>query len=242
MPPGRSRCDRTRRRIRINMRVLLVEDFELLRESLAQGLREAGYAVDSASDGEEGLWYAQSNPYDVLILDLMLPKLDGLSLLRKLREKDDHVHVLILTARDAPEDRVRGLDLGADDYLAKPFVLAELLARVRALVRRKYQTKSPLIRVADLEVDTSARLVRRGGRTIELSPREYVFLEFLAARAETVVTRTDIWDHLYDFNSESDSNVVEVFIAHLRKKIEEPGRPRLIHTRRGHGYLLGERG
>lgn len=224
------------------MRVLLVEDFQILRESLAQGLREAGYAVDAAADGEEGLWLAQSNPYDVLILDLMLPKLDGLSLLKKLREKNDQTHVLILTARDAPDDRVRGLDLGADDYLPKPFVLAELLARVRALVRRKYQIKSPTVRVADLEVDTSARLVRRGGRVIDLSPREYVFLEFLAARAGTVVTRTDIWDHLYDFNSESDSNVVDVFIAHLRKKIEEPGRPRLIHTRRGHGYVLGELG
>jgi DNA-binding response OmpR family regulator len=224
----------------IAMRVLLVEDFQILRESLAQGLREAGYAVDAAGDGEEGLWYAQSSPYDVLILDLMLPKLDGLSLLKKLRENNDQTHVLILTARDAPEDRVKGLDLGADDYLPKPFVLAELLARVRALVRRKYQIKSPTLRVSDLEVDTSARLVRRGGRVIDLSPREYTFLEYLAARAGTVVTRTDIWDHLYDFNSETDSNVVEVFIAHLRKKIEEPGRPRLIHTRRGHGYVLGE--
>lgn len=224
------------------MRLLLVEDFEVLRESLAQGLREAGYAVDVAADGEEGLWYAQSSPYDVLILDLMLPKMDGLSLLKKLRENDDQTHVLILTARDATDDRVKGLDLGADDYLPKPFVLAELLARVRALVRRKYQIKSPTVRVADLEVDTSARLVRRGGRVVDLSPREYVFLEFLAARAGTVVTRTDIWDHLYDFNSETDSNVVEVFIAHLRKKIEEPGRPRLIHTRRGHGYVLGEQG
>ena len=222
------------------MRVLLVEDFELLRDSLAQGLREAGYAVDAAADGEEGLWYAQSNPYDVFILDLMLPKIDGLTLLKKLRENNSHTHVLILTARDSPEDRVRGLDLGADDYLPKPFVFAELLARVRALVRRKYQIKSPVVRVADLEVDTSARLVRRGGKPIDLSPREYVLLEFLAARAGTVVTRGDIWEHLYDFNSENDSNVVEVFIAHLRKKIEEAGRPRLIHTRRGHGYLLGE--
>lgn len=212
----------------------------MLRESLAQGLREAGYAVDAAADGEEGLWLAESNPYDVLILDLMLPKLDGLSLLKKLREKNNHTHVLILTARDAPDDRVRGLDLGADDYLPKPFVLAELLARVRALVRRKYQIKSPTVCVADLEVDTSARRVRRGGRVIDLSPREYVFLEFLAARAGTVVTRSDLWEHLYDFNAESDSNVVDVFIAHLRKKIEEPGRPRLIHTRRGHGYVLGE--
>ena len=224
------------------MRVLLIEDFELLRDSVAHGLREAGYAVDAAADGEEGLWYARSNPYDVLILDLMLPKLDGLTLLRKLRDKNAQTHVLILTARDAPEDRVRGLDLGADDYVVKPFVFAELLARVRALVRRRYQVKSPVIRVADLEVDTSARRVRRAGHTVELSPREYVFLEFLAIRAGQVVTRTDIWDHLYDFNSETDSNVVEVFIAHLRKKIERVGLPRLIHTRRGHGYVLAEEG
>ena len=222
------------------MRVLVVEDFELLRESVTQGLREAGYAVDATGDGEEGFWYAQSNPYDVLILDLMLPKLDGLTLLKRLREKNAQTHVLILTARDAPEDRVNGLDLGADDYLVKPFVFEELLARVRALVRRKYQVKSPVIRVSDLEVDTSARRARRGGQAIDLSPREYVFLEFLAARAGQVVTRTEIWDHLYDFNCESDSNVVDVFIAHLRKKIEGPGRARLIHTRRGHGYLLAE--
>ena len=224
------------------MRVLLVEDFELLRDSIAQGLREAGYSVDAASDGEEGLWYARSNPYDVLILDLMLPGLDGLSLLKKLRADNEQTHVLILTARDTPEDRVRGLDLGADDYLVKPFVFAELLARVRALVRRKYQVKTPVIKVADLEVDTVARLVRRAGRTVDLSPREYVFLEFLASRAGEVVTRTDIWNHLYDFNSETDSNVVDVFIGHLRKKIEQPGLARLIHTRRGHGYVLGDVG
>jgi DNA-binding response OmpR family regulator len=224
------------------MRVLVVEDFELLRDSLVQGLREAGYAVDASGDGEEGLWYAQSNPYDVIVLDLMLPKMDGLTLLRKLREQGNMVHVLVLTAKDAAADRVRGLDLGADDYLVKPFALDELFARVRALVRRKYHAKSPLIRVADLEVDTAARLARRGGRLLDLSPREYVFLEFLAARAETVVTRTELREHLYDFNAEIDSNVVDVFIAHLRKKIEEPGRPRLIHTRRGHGYVLGEQG
>lgn len=224
------------------MRVLVIEDFQLLRESLAQGLREAGYAVDTAADGEEGAWYAKSNPYDVLVLDLMLPKIDGLTLLRDLRVRNDSIHVLILTAKDTPEDRVRGLDLGADDYLVKPFVFAEFLARVRALCRRKYQAKSPVIRVGDLEVDTAARMARRGGKPLGLSPREYTFLAYLASRAETVVTRTEIWDHLYDFNSEADSNVVDVFIAHLRKKIEMPGQPKLIHTRRGHGYVLGVRG
>jgi DNA-binding response OmpR family regulator len=170
----------------------------------------------------------------------MLPGLDGLSLLKKLRQKDKHTCVLILTARDTAEDRVRGLDLGADDYLIKPFVFAELLARVRALVRRKYDAKSPILRIADLEIDTAARTARRAGESMELSAREYALLEFLAMRAGQVVTRTDIWEHVYDFNSSAESNVVDVYIAHLRRKIEREGLPRLIHTRRGQGYLLGE--
>jgi DNA-binding response OmpR family regulator len=224
------------------MRVLVVEDFELLRDSLVQGLREAGYAVDAAGDGEIGLWYARSNPYDVIVLDLMLPKIDGLTVLRTLRDESNAAHVLILTAKDTPSERVRGLDCGADDYLVKPFVFEELLARVRALVRRKYQVKTSVIRVADLEIDTAARLARRAGEVIDLSPREYALLEYLATRAETVVSRTELWEHLYDFNSVADSNVLDVFIAHLRKKIERPGSDRLIHTRRGYGYFLGELG
>lgn len=222
------------------MKVLLIEDFQLLRDSLAQGLGEAGFAVDATGDGEEGLWYATSGSYDVIILDLLLPKLDGLSILKKLRQQKSSAHVLILTAKDTSDDRVRGLNLGADDYLVKPFVFEELLARVRALVRRKYEKKSPLIRVADMEIDTAQRVVRRGGRRIELSGREYAMLELLAARAGQVVTRADIWDHVYDFDSEADSNVVDVFIAHLRRKIETEGLPRLIQTRRGHGYVLAE--
>ncbi len=222
------------------MKVLLIEDFQLLRESLAQGLREAGFAVDETGDGEEGLWYATSGSYDVIILDLLLPKLDGLSILKRLRQSKSSAHVLILTARDTPDDRVKGLNLGADDYLVKPFVFEELLARVRALVRRKYETKSPLIRVADMEIDTAQRVVHRGGQRIELSGREYAMLELLAARAGKVVTRADIWEHVYDFDSQADSNVVDVFIAHLRRKIERDGLPRLIQTRRGHGYVLGE--
>ena len=185
-------------------------------------------------------WHAQSNEYDVIVLDLMLPKLDGLSLLRRLRQKDNRTCVLILTARDGAEDRVRGLDLGADDYLVKPFVFAELLARVRAMVRRRYEARSPVIRVADLELDTAARSVRRGGQSVELGAREYALLEFLAVRAGQVVTRTDIWEHVYDFHSTPESNVVDVCIGHLRRKIERDGSPRLIQTRRGHGYVLGE--
>ena len=222
------------------MRVLVVEDYDVLRESITQGLQEAGYAVDAAADGEDGLWHAESNDYDVVVLDLMLPKLDGLTLLKRLRARGNRAHVLVLTARDTPADRVRGLDSGADDYLVKPFVFAELLSRVRALVRRRYDAKSPVLRVGDMEIDTTTRAVRRGGRTVELSAREYALLELLALRAGQVVTRTDIWEHLYDASAETSSNVVDVFIGHLRRKVERPGLPPLIHTRRGLGYVLGE--
>src|SRR5262245_40008590 len=170
----------------------------------------------------------------------MLPGIDGLSILKRLRKLQSPAHVLILTAKDTAEDRVNGLDLGADDYLVKPFVFAELLARVRALVRRRYDAKSPVITIADMEVDTAARVVRRAGKRVDLSAREYALLELLAMRAGQVVTRTDIWEHVYSFNSSAESNVVDVFIAHLRRKLEIPGQPRLIHTRRGQGYVLGE--
>jgi DNA-binding response OmpR family regulator len=222
------------------MRVLVVEDFGMLRESIVLGLREAGFAVDEASEGEAGLGLAQTNDYDVIVLDLMLPKLDGLTILRRLRAAKSAAHVLILTARDAPPDRVTGLDSGADDYLVKPFVFAELLARVRALVRRRYDAKSPLLEVGDLVIDTATRSVRRGGESMELSEREFALLHFLALRAGQVVTRTEIWEHIYDVNSLAESNVVDAFIRLLRKKIERPDLPPLIHTRRGHGYMLGE--
>lgn len=230
--PGRFRPE--------SMRLLLVEDFTILRESTALGLREAGFAVDEAAEGETGLWYATSNDYDVIILDLMLPRIDGLTVLKRLRTAGRKTHVLILTARDAPADRVTGLDGGADDYLVKPFVFAELLARVRALVRRRYDLKSPVIEVADMQIDTTLRAVRRGGEVVDLSAREYALLEFLALRAGQVVTRTEIWEHVYEFESDAGSNVVDAFIRLLRKKIERSHLPPLIHTRRGHGYLLGE--
>jgi DNA-binding response OmpR family regulator len=222
------------------MRVLVVEDYDVLRDSITQGLQEAGYAVDASADGEDGLWHAESNDYDVIVLDLMLPKLDGMTMLKRLRARGNRTHVLLLTARDAPADRVRGLDSGADDYLVKPFVFAELLSRVRALVRRRYDAKSPVLRVGDMEIDTTKRAVRRAGQTVELSGREYALLELLAVRAGQVVTRADIWEHLYDANAETGSNVVDVFIGHLRRKVERPGLPPLIHTRRGHGYVLGD--
>ena len=216
------------------MRVLIVEDNELLRDSLQQGLREAGFSVDSAADGKDGLWLAESGDYDVIVLDLMLPGIDGLTLLSTLREKQKETHVLILTARDTVEDRITGLNLGADDYLVKPFSFQELLARVQALVRRRYQQKSPTIVLGDIEVDTTRRMVVRHGATIDLTPREYALLEYLAFRTGEVVSRTEIWEHLYEFESSTTSNVVDVFIKRLREKLG----PQLIHTRRGQGYVL----
>ncbi len=223
------------------MRVLLVEDYEPLRKSLRQGLSEAGYALDVAADGEEGLWYALGNDYDVIVLDLMLPGVDGLSILRKLRARKKDAHVLILTARDAVQDRVTGLDCGADDYLVKPFAFEELLARIRALIRRNYNKKSSQIVVEDLRIDLNTQQVYRGDRLIQLTAREYGLLEYLAVRAGEVVSRTDIWEHVYEFNSSAASNVVDVYIGYLRKKLQSEGKPSLLHTVRGRGYLLGAR-
>ncbi len=221
------------------MRVLLVEDSKILQRSVATALRKAGYAIDATGDGTEGLWFAEQHEYDVIILDLMLPGLDGLSILQRLRRQDNVAQVLVLTAKDTVEDRVRGLRTGADDYLIKPFALDELLARVQALCRRHYLKKAPRLRVGDLEIDTGARTVMRRGRAIELTPREYRLLEYLASRAGEVVSRTDIWAHVYDEHTEPMSNAVDSAICVLRKKIEPPGTTSLLHTRRGMGYVLG---
>ncbi|HEX4794887.1 MAG TPA: response regulator transcription factor [Humisphaera sp.] len=220
------------------MRILVVEDFAPLREAVTQGLKEAGYAVDVADNGQDALRYARGNEHDVIVLDLMLPKLDGLSVLKTLRSAQCPANILILTAKDTPQDRINGLDLGADDYLVKPFVFAEFMARVRALVRRKYEAKSSLLQIGNLQIDLARRQVRRGGEMIDLSGREYALLEFLALNTNRIVSRNDIWQHLYDFNASMESNVVDVFVGLLRKKIERPGQPRLLHTRRGQGYML----
>jgi len=221
------------------MRVLIVEDQERLRNWLKKGLKEAGFVVDATGDGKEGLWYAEGNSYDVIILDLMLPGLDGLSILRKLREAGREDQVLILTAKDTVPDRVKGLDLGADDYLVKPFAFEELLARIRALVRRGYGKHSPVIEIGDLRIDTAKRRVWRGGQEIALRAMEYKLLEYLARRAGETVSRTEIWEHLYDFASETVSNVVDVYVGCLRRKLDRPGAKSLIQTRRGLGYVLG---
>jgi DNA-binding response OmpR family regulator len=221
------------------MHILVIEDYQPLRKSLEQGLREAGFAVDSTGEGSEGLWYARSGEYDVIILDLMLPGMDGLTILRTLRAEGKQSHVLILTAKDAVKDRIDGLDLGADDYLVKPFVFGELLARIRALLRRGYRKKSAEIIIEDLHIDLNTQQVVREGKPIPLSPREFALLEYLAMRAGEVVSRTDIWEHVYEFNSTAESNVVDVYIGYLRKKLDRSEGPSLIRTIRGRGYVLG---
>ena len=220
------------------MRVLLIEDHKPLVKALKQGLEEEGFAVDTAYDGEEGNYKATTANYDVIILDLMLPKEDGLSLLQRWRRSGMKTHVLVLTARGSMEDKVKGLDLGADDYLTKPFQLEELLARLRALIRRGHQVKDPILRIHDLEIDTAARTVKRAGQPIHLTPREFALLQFLAFHRGKVVTRSMIWEHLYDEHDETTSNVVDVYIRYLRTKIDKGFDPPLIQTRWGEGYML----
>jgi DNA-binding response OmpR family regulator len=220
------------------MRVLLIEDSERLVRSISTGLSKAGFAVDSTGNGAEGLWRAQTGEYDVVILDLMLPGLDGLSVLARLRDQGVQTHVLILTAKDTIDDRVKGLRMGADDYLIKPFAFDELLARVQALARRAHGVKQSVVRVGSLEIDTVGRVARRFDQAIELAPREFALLEYLAMRQGEVVTRTDIESHIYDGNSDPMSNVVDSAVYALRKRIDIAGGPSMIQTRRGMGYVL----
>lgn len=223
------------------MKVLVVEDNDPLRRSLVQRLKESGCAVDATGDGSEGLWLSEQNKYAVAVLDLMLPGTDGLEILRKLRHAHTDTSVLIMTARDALNDRVSGLDAGADDYLVKPFEMEELMARIRALLRRSQNVKTPVITVGDLKIDLKKKKLWRGEDEIDLTTKEFALLELLALRTGEVVSRADIWEQLYDFNQDPESNVVDVFVAYLRRKIEREGRPKLIHTRRGLGYVLEAR-
>ena len=220
------------------MRVLLVEDHASLARSIANGLREEGFAVDLTAEGDEAMQWSKLNPYDCVVLDVMLPGKDGWTVLQHIRRNGSNVPVLMLTARDAVDDRVKGLNLGADDYLIKPFVWEELLARVRALVRRGHDKKTPTIQIGDLEIDTASKSVKRAGKPIALSGREYALLEYLAHREGRVVSRGEIWDHIYDQADETTSNVVDVYIGYLRNKIDRDFPTRLIHTRRGLGYVL----
>jgi heavy metal response regulator len=221
------------------MRVLVVEDEVAVAKFIEQGLTEAGYAVDVASDGQEALDYASAAQYDVIVLDIMLPQIDGLSVLRKLRDTGVRTSVLLLTARDAVEDRVQGLDTGADDYLVKPFSFPELLARIRALLRRPALQTGTILRAGDLQMDLARREVHRAGCRVELSQREFALLEFLMRHPNQVLSRTQLMQHVWNFDFYGDTNIVDVYIAHLRRKVDRKSAYPLIHTVRGVGYRLG---
>jgi len=215
------------------MRILIVEDEPDLLRSLAQALREEGYAVDTAPDGDEGIFKAESYDYDALILDVMLPKLDGWEILKRLR-KTKKTPVLMLTARDQTRDRVRGLDTGADDYVVKPFDLEEIFARLRAIIRRSTSKTTNTIEIGDVTVDIAARTILQSDKPVELTAREYALVEFLALHRGEVVTRTQLYEHLFDENDETLSNLLDVHVSNVRKKLGAE----FIVTRRGHGYCI----
>jgi len=220
------------------LRILVVEDEHKLAGVLKRGLEEHGYAVDLAYDGEAGLAMAEVEPYDLVVLDGMLPKLDGLEVCRRLRADRRNVPVLMLTARDAVDDRVAGLDAGADDYLTKPFAFRELLARARALLRRDTLSKDPVLRVGDLEVNTVSHEVRRAGQPVDLTTKEYALLEYFVRNPNRVLTRTQIAEHVWDYNFVAMSNIVDVYVRYLRRKLgDTPQRP-ILRTIRGSGYQL----
>ncbi|MBI4487271.1 MAG: response regulator transcription factor [Acidobacteria bacterium] len=221
------------------MRALLVEDDATIAEFVARGLREAGFAVDRAADGEEGLEAARTHPYDVAIIDLMLPRRDGLSVIEAMRRAGITAPVLILSARRSVDDRVRGLQTGGDDYLTKPFAFAELLARVQALVRRASRTPEPTtLTYDDLAVDLLSRRVTRGGTPIDLRPREFVLLEYLMRNAGKVVSKTMILSHVWDYSFDPQTNIVDVLVSRLRERIDRPFEKKLLHTVRGVGYVI----
>lgn len=220
------------------MRILLVEDEQDAARMLAKGLREQSYAVDLAENGLDGLEKAEINSYDLLILDVMLPGIDGMEMCRRLRGQGSRVPILLLTARGGVHDRISGLDCGADDYLTKPFDFGELLARIRALLRRGTELRDTVLRVGDLAVDTRTRAVTRDGFSIALTAKEYALLEYLVSRAGDVVTRADISEHVWEESYDPFSNLIEVYVQRLRRKLEAHGSPSMLHTRRGEGYVL----
>jgi DNA-binding response OmpR family regulator len=224
------------------MRILVVEDEKKLAGFIRRALKEDGHAVDLCHDGREGQALASREDYDAVVLDLMLPGIGGLEVLQELREKGRKMPVLVLTARDSVEDRVKGLDRGADDYLIKPFALDELRARLRALLRRGKEGGASILRFADVSMDLLERNVKRGTRSVVLTTREFALLEYFLRHPRRVLTRTSIAEHVWDYNFDWQSNVVDVFIAAVRRKLEAQGEPRLIHTLRGVGYILREGG
>lgn len=222
------------------MRILIAEDEKSLNRIIAKQLKAAGYSVDCAFNGEEAYDLISMTDYDAAVFDVMMPKIDGFSLLRKIRNEGNNLPVLFLTARDSIEDRVEGLDIGADDYLVKPFAFEELLARIRVLIRKNSVSNSNIITVADLTVDISSRKVARGGKDILLSAKEYELLQYLAVNNGIVLSREKIEDHIWNYDYEGGTNVVDVYIRYLRKKIDEGYDKKLIHTVRGMGYVLRE--
>ncbi|MBN1533154.1 MAG: response regulator transcription factor [Spirochaetes bacterium] len=222
------------------MRILIIEDDEKVAHFIQKGLEEEQYAVDVSHDGEDGAHWACENAYDLIILDLMLPKKDGYTICRELRGKKVHAPILMLTARDRLQDKVSGLDAGADDYLTKPFSFDELLARIRALLRRSQQYREEALRLGDLTLDPSSRTVNRGGRTVELTGKEYALLEYFMRNQGRVLTETQIIEHVWDMNFDSLANTVNVYIHHLRNKIDRGHEKKLLHTIRGMGFVLKE--
>lgn len=222
------------------MRILIAEDEKSLNRIIAKQLKAAGYSVDCVFNGEDAYDLVSMTDYDAAVFDVMMPKIDGFSLLRKIRNEGNNLPVLFLTARDSIEDRVEGLDIGADDYLVKPFAFEELLARIRALIRKNSVSNSNIITVADLTVDISSRKVARGGKDILLSAKEYELLQYLAVNNGIVLSREKIEDHIWNYDYEGGTNVVDVYIRYLHKKIDEGYDKKLIHTVRGMGYVLRE--
>lgn len=222
------------------MRILLVEDERRLANIVKKGLTEEGFAVDIAYDGEEGQYLAQSETYDLILLDITLPKVDGITICKNLRKRNIKTPILMLTARSTLEDKVFGLDSGADDYITKPFAYLELRSRIHALIRRSKQESSPVLRILDLEFDPIRHIVKRAGNIITLTPKEFSVLELLLRHKDEVVSRTMIIEHVWDYNFDSMSNVVDVFVAAIRRKVDKGAKVRLIHTLHGVGYKISE--
>jgi two component transcriptional regulator, winged helix family len=222
------------------MKILLAEDEVDLNNVVTRYLKKNGYSVDSVLDGEEALDYLEYSEYDLVILDIMMPKVDGFEVIKKLRDKGNHTSVLMLTARDSADDKVKGLDLGADDYIVKPFDFNELMARIRAVVRRKYGNSSNKLVIGDLILDTSEKSVTRAGRQIELTGKEYEVLEYLMQSKNRILSRDQIKNHVWDFDYEGDSNIIDVLIKNIRKKIDVEDGKQIIYTKRGLGYVIKE--
>ena len=220
------------------MRILVIEDEKKVAHFIKKGLEEEHYAVDHAFDGESGLYMAEVNEYDLIVLDLMIPKIDGLEVLKRLRGNRNNVPILVLTAKDSIEDIVKGLDTGCDDYLTKPFDFLEFLARIRALLRREKIDKEPTLKVADLTLSLVTHKVMRRGKEIELTAKEYSLLEYFMRNPDKVLTRTMISEHVWDYHFDSMTNVIDVYVNYLRKKIDKEFEPKLIHTIRGVGYIM----